>query len=77
MSHIKIIEGDLTAETLGISNSDRDWLIENVNFVFHCAATIKFNEKLEYATKINVQGTESLMILASEMKNLQVKYQQP
>lgn len=47
-------------------------MIENVNFVFHCAATIKFNEPLEFATKINVQGTENVLALAKEMKNLKV-----
>jgi fatty acyl-CoA reductase len=47
-------------------------MIENVNFVFHCAATIKFNEPLDLASKINIQGTENLLALASKMKNLKV-----
>lgn len=57
---------------MGLSSKDRDWLIENVNFVFHCAATVNFNEPLKLATKINVQGTEDVLTLASEMKNLKV-----
>lgn len=57
---------------MGLLLSDRDWLIENVNFIFHCAAIVKFNEPLEVATKINVEGTENLLKLASEMKNLKV-----
>lgn len=72
MSCIKIIDGDIEDPSLGLSKNDRDWTIENVNFVFHCAATIKFNETLELATKINVQGTENLLLLATEMKNLKV-----
>ncbi|XP_060849359.1 fatty acyl-CoA reductase wat-like [Rhopalosiphum padi] len=67
---IKIIDGHLEESSMGLSSSDREWLIENVNFVFHCAATIKFNEPLELASKINIQGTENVMALASRMKNL-------
>lgn len=69
---IKIIEGNLEESSLELSLNDHDWMIENVNFVFHCAATIKFNETLELASKINIQGTEHLLTLASKMKNLKV-----
>lgn len=72
MDYIKIINGNIEESLMGVSSADHDWLIENVNFVFHCAATIKFNEPLELATKINIQGTENLLSLASEMKNLKV-----
>jgi len=59
---------------MGLTIADRDWIVENVNFVFHCAATIKFNETLESASKINIQGTERLLSLATQMKNLKVTY---
>lgn len=73
MNDVKIIDGDLVESSFGLKSTDRDWLIENVNFVFHCAATVKFNETLENATKINILGTERLLTLASQMKNLKVK----
>lgn len=72
MTKIKLIDGNLEQHSLGISTNDRDWLIENVNFVFHCAATVRFNETLQMATRVNVQGTENLLALATEMKNLKV-----
>lgn len=72
MSRVRVIDGNLEGSSMNLSEYDRDWLIENVNFVFHCAATIKFNEPLEAATKTNVQGTENVMALAMEMKNLKV-----
>jgi len=59
---------------MGLTTADSDWIVENVNFVFHCAATIKFNETLESASKINIQGTEKLLSLATQMKNLKVTY---
>ncbi|XP_001946150.2 fatty acyl-CoA reductase wat [Acyrthosiphon pisum] len=70
MNKIKMIDGDLEQPSLGLSPKDRDWLIENVNFVFHCAATIKFNENLQIATRINIQGTDNILTLATMMKNL-------
>ncbi|XP_015366451.1 PREDICTED: fatty acyl-CoA reductase 1-like [Diuraphis noxia] len=70
MKNIKVIDGNIEEELLGLSMSDRNWIFENVNFVFHCAATIKFNEALELATKINIQGTDNLLTLAAQMKNL-------
>jgi len=69
---IKIIEGNLEDSSMGLITVNRDWIIENVNFVFHCAATIKFNETLESASKINILGTEKLLSLATQMKNLKV-----
>jgi len=72
MTKIKMIDGDLEQHSLGLSPKDRNWLIENVNFVFHCAATIKFNENLEVATRINIQGTDNILTLATMMKNLKV-----
>lgn len=72
MNRIKIISGNIDESSMGLSLEDHDWLIENVNFVFHCAATVNFNEPLKLATKINVQGTEHILTLASEMKSLKV-----
>jgi len=70
VSKIKIIEGDLGQPLLGLSSDDREWLIKNVNFVFHCAAVVKFNEILHIATQINIQGTNSILDLATMMRNL-------
>lgn len=72
MNHIKVIDGNLEDSSMGLVPIDRDWLVENVNFIFHCAATIKFNEPIEVAAKINVHGTEHVLELATQMKNLKV-----
>ncbi|KAL5235551.1 hypothetical protein ACI65C_002961, partial [Semiaphis heraclei] len=70
MTKIKIIDGDLEQPSLGLSSNDCDWLIENVNFIFHCAATIKFNEPLPVAIRINIQGTENLLEISTKINNL-------
>lgn len=72
MNKIKVIIGNLEEPSMGLKSTDQEWMIENVNFIFHCAATVKFNERLELATKINIQGTENLMLLASHMSDLKV-----
>ena len=44
-------------------------LIENVNIVFHLAATVKFNEPLNVAVNINTKGTARIIQLCKELKN--------
>ncbi|XP_038214769.1 putative fatty acyl-CoA reductase CG5065 [Zerene cesonia] len=64
------IYGDLVAENLGISQEDQEILFNEVSVVFHLAATIKFNEPLSVAMKVNVEGTKEVMKLAQQMKLL-------
>ena len=42
-----MIEGDLLLPNLGISESDRKLMIDNVSIVFHSAATVRFDEPLK------------------------------
>lgn len=71
---IRIVEGNVEQPLIGMSTADHEWIVENVNLVFHCAATVKFDEKIDVAAKINVQGTEKMLALATEMKHLEVKH---
>lgn len=57
---------------LGIDANTRQVLRENVNIVFHVAATVKFDEKLKLALGINVNGTREMMLLSREIHDLQV-----
>ncbi|KAL3270865.1 hypothetical protein HHI36_021382 [Cryptolaemus montrouzieri] len=73
--HVKKVvacKGDVAAEELAISKEDRAWLCEEVQIVFHCAATIRFDETLKKAVLLNVRGTKLMLDLAREMKNLMV-----
>ncbi|XP_055319042.1 putative fatty acyl-CoA reductase CG5065 [Sitodiplosis mosellana] len=62
--------GDITLHQLGISESDQALLCRNVSVVFHSAATVKFDEKLELSVKINMLGTKRLVELCHRMMNL-------
>ncbi|XP_050536683.1 fatty acyl-CoA reductase wat-like [Daktulosphaira vitifoliae] len=70
MRKIKVFNGDLQSPLLNLSQNNLEWIVNNVNFIFHCAATLKFDEHIKKATQINVEGTERLLNIATQMKNL-------
>lgn len=41
------VNSDLTLPELDLSKEDQNILAENVDIVFHCAATVRFNEPLK------------------------------
>lgn len=69
---IVAIPGDCSIAGLGIKLSDRQTLIENVNIVFHAAATVRFDEKIRLAVSINVHGTRDLLDLCMHLEKLRV-----
>ena len=72
LSAVEVVTGDITKEQFGLSQPDMDKLCEEVEVVFHSAATIKFDEKLTEAVKLNVGAVYTLMELCKLMKKLQV-----
>lgn len=44
---LEAIEGDLMLPSMGISKEDEEKLIDNVNIVFHSAATVRFDEPIK------------------------------
>lgn len=69
---IKIVKGDCGVLGLGISVEDRKDIIENVSLIYHCAATIRFDEKLKRAVQLNTRGTQEMINLGLECKKLEV-----
>lgn len=65
------IVGDAMEPLLGITTESRK-LLENVSIVFHCAATIRFDEPLHQALKLNVGGTLEALKIAESLKQLKV-----
>lgn len=51
------VVGVIDAENMGFSDELLTELRENVNIIFHVAATIKFNTHLRVAIKTNLTGT--------------------
>jgi len=72
LDKVMAVSGDITSDNLGLNMQDESELVENVQIIFHCAAVIKFNEKLKDAVNSNTTGIWRIIQLALKMKNLQV-----
>ncbi|CAG9577625.1 unnamed protein product [Danaus chrysippus] len=70
MKKVVPIGGDLSQHELAIKPEDLEKLVEKVSVVFHSAATVRFNEKIEETMKINYTGTKKIIDLTKKMKNL-------
>ncbi|XP_031438737.1 fatty acyl-CoA reductase 1 [Clupea harengus] len=71
--HSKIVpvSSELTQPGLGIGAADVERLTACINIVFHCAATIRFDEPLKHALQLNVIATQQLLSLAQQMHHLE------
>ncbi|CAD7094220.1 unnamed protein product [Hermetia illucens] len=67
---ISVIKGDCLLPGLGISPEERILLQQNIDVVFHAAATVRFDEKLKIALGINVCGTREIIGLCRELVKL-------
>ncbi|XP_044737819.1 putative fatty acyl-CoA reductase CG8306 [Chrysoperla carnea] len=65
------VAGDVGEENLGLSQEDRNLLINNVNVVFHSAATLDFAETLKKTVDVNLLGTRRIVQLCKQIKNLE------
>lgn len=66
------VEADLMKSPFaGISDENLKVLRENVNFVFHCAASVKFDEPLKTAITINTISTRNMLDLAEKFDHLE------
>ncbi|XP_048524365.1 fatty acyl-CoA reductase 1-like [Dendroctonus ponderosae] len=66
------IKGDVLTLGLGISDEDRKLLIQDVHFICHTAASVKFDDFLKDAIFTNIRAAREVALLALEMKNIQV-----
>ncbi|CAG9770822.1 unnamed protein product [Ceutorhynchus assimilis] len=69
---VHVVEGDVGLPDLGLNESDREKLIQEVDSIIHFAATVRFDEKLRLAAHINVRGVRDFIKLARNMKKLKV-----
>lgn len=67
-----VISGDVTLPDLGISAEDRQLLAAEVSIIYHCAATVRFDETLKKAVLLNTRGTKLMLELAKTLPRLEV-----
>lgn len=66
LDNLKIVEGDITKENLGLNDNIKMILRDEIEEVFHCAAMTKFNAMLDALRRVNVQGTKNLIEFVSK-----------
>ncbi|CAG9767736.1 unnamed protein product [Ceutorhynchus assimilis] len=67
-----IIQGNLLEANLGIAESDRLLLQNETDYIFHSAATTRFDETLKYSVEVNTVGTKYMLDLAKKCRNLKL-----
>lgn len=70
LQKIVFVAGDISKPNIGVSNDDLQMLKENVNIVFHSAATVRFDQSIKEAVNLNTLGSKRLWDLCTEMQNL-------
>ena len=66
------IEGDIVKDCIGIKPEDRELLVNDLQVIINCAASVDFNERLCDSFQINYYGAIRMQQLASECKHLQI-----
>jgi fatty acyl-CoA reductase len=74
LAKVEAVSADMEAPDLALSASDRQRLAEEVEMIYHCAATIRFDESLRKAVFLNTRGTKLMLDLAKECKKLVVSH---
>ncbi|KAK7595546.1 hypothetical protein V9T40_013371 [Parthenolecanium corni] len=67
---ISYVSGCIDQPLLGLSEEDRSKISNDVNIIYHCAATVNFNEMLAKAIKVNTMGTREVIKVARDVKSL-------
>ncbi|XP_049767490.1 fatty acyl-CoA reductase 1-like [Schistocerca cancellata] len=70
--HLSVIAGDVSSPDFWLAEQDMAALRRDVSVVFHCAASVRFDDSLRQAVNTNVVGTKRLLQLAEQLPNLQV-----
>ncbi|XP_041983772.1 fatty acyl-CoA reductase 1-like isoform X2 [Aricia agestis] len=65
------VHGDLLQDQLAIADKDRKLLEDNVNMVFHVAASVQFKATFRELMQHNYFGTRKVMDLAKGIKDLE------
>ncbi|MFH1782632.1 MAG: SDR family oxidoreductase [Candidatus Omnitrophota bacterium] len=67
---IEIIDGDITQPNFGLINGRLKALCEKIDTIFHSAALCEFGVAWEKIKKINVDGTENMLLFAIRCNNI-------
>lgn len=64
------IHGDIGEVNLGLSDEDKNFLINEISIVFHGAALLKMDASIKQAINVNTKGLIRMLDITKEMKKL-------
>ncbi|MEK6677043.1 MAG: AMP-binding protein [Planctomycetota bacterium] len=67
---LHVVGGDLTADRFGLPERDYDDLTRKITLVVNSAATVTFDERLDWAIQLNAQGPKRPLQLAKDCGNV-------
>jgi len=65
------INGDCSLPDMGLSDEDKRKMIDEVNFVFHCAASVRFDAAIPFNFKQNTLGSKYMVDLIKKFKQIE------
>lgn len=74
LNKLVCISGDMNEPNIGLDEEALKLIKEEIDIVFHVAATVRFNEPLKGAANLNTFGTKRIMELCTQIKNLKVSF---
>lgn len=72
-ANIIVLSGDVGEDDLGLSETDKTTVINNVNIIYHCAATLDFEADLPTNVNVNLLGTKRILQLCGQLENCEVR----
>lgn len=72
LAKVTPIVGDCLKPGLGLNQTDRQLIRNDVDVIFHVAATVRFDAPLRQAVNMNIRSTSDLLDIAADMKKLKV-----
>lgn len=67
---VTVLEGDIAVEQFGLDGRQYSELARRTTRIIHCAAAVRFDLPIEEARAINVAGSENVIALAGECRDL-------
>lgn len=68
---LNVLTGDITRPRFGLDGRTYAELKDSITEIIHCAADTRFGIPLECARKVNTAGTQEVLALASQCRQLQ------
>ena len=66
---VEIVEGDISQSKFGLEPYVYDRIVNNIDYIFHCAATTSFTKTIEQARQTNVNSVIEMLKFAKDISN--------